>query len=86
MSKFLAGARKAVVAVLGLVAEALNAGLVHGTAAKVASAVIAAATAIGVYVARNATAATPEPSPPSKPAAQQKPATTKRPPVPTMPQ
>ena len=45
----LAQIRKAAVAAVGLLAEALNAGLVHGTAARWAAVVIAAATAAGVY-------------------------------------
>ena len=45
--------RKAVTAAVGVAAEALDAGLVHGTAAKVVGAVIAIATVLGVYAVPN---------------------------------
>lgn len=53
MKLSLAEVRKFVVAVIGLVVEAVNAGLFTGTAAKIAAVVIAAATAAGVYVVPN---------------------------------
>jgi hypothetical protein len=49
----LAEIRKALVAALGLVAQAASAGLLHGRALAVAEAVLGLATAAGVYVVPN---------------------------------
>ena len=49
----LAAMRKAAVAVVAVAAEALALGLLHGTAQNIAQLVIAAATAVGVYVVPN---------------------------------
>ena len=66
VKKLLPEVRKFAVAVAGLAAEAVNAGLFTGTAAKIAALVIAAATAAGVYVIPNgAKAAAPAPTPPA---------------------
>ena len=53
--------RKFLVAAIGVAAEAVSSGLLSGTAAHVASAVIAVATAAGVYVVPNATKAVAPP-------------------------
>lgn len=59
--------RKFVVAVLGAIAIALTQGLIEGTAAKWAAAVIAVATAAGVYVVPNTPApADTGPAPPKE--------------------
>lgn len=54
MSKRLAEIRKALVAGCGVIALALSAGLVGGTARTVLTTVLAVATALGVYVVPNA--------------------------------
>lgn len=54
MKQKLAEARKAATAVAGLVAMAVTAGVLHGRALDVAQAVLAIATAAGVYVVPNA--------------------------------
>lgn len=46
--------RKAAIAVLGVIAQAVALGVLHGTALHYAQVVLAAATAAGVYVAPNA--------------------------------
>lgn len=50
---WIATARKFLVSVLGLVAMLVASGALHGTAQSVAQAIIAIATAAGVYVAKN---------------------------------
>lgn len=47
--QLVAEARKAAAGVVGVVAEIVATGVLHGTAAHVAAIVIAAATAVGVY-------------------------------------
>lgn len=47
--KLLSEARKALIAVVGLVGQAVALGLLHGTALHVAQLVLAAGTALGVY-------------------------------------
>lgn len=49
----LARYRKLIVALVGVVAQAVNLGLLHGTAESWATIVLAAATALGVYTAPN---------------------------------
>ena len=51
---WIARARKFLVSVVGLVAMLVASGALHGTAQNVAQAVIAVATALGVYAAPNA--------------------------------
>lgn len=51
----LAEARKAVVAVVGALAEIVSLGLLHGRALDIANVVITLATATGVYVVPNYT-------------------------------
>ena len=55
--------RKEITAVIGFAAEVVNAGLVHGTALVIVSAIIGAATAFGIYQIPNSTAE--KSSPPS---------------------
>lgn len=53
----LAQVRKAAVAVLGLVAQAVALGVLSGTPLHYAQVILAAATALGVYIAPNKPAA-----------------------------
>ena len=64
MRQRIAQARKAVVPVVGLVAQAVSLGLLHGTALAVASVILWAAAAVGVYSVTNASKAAPA-APPS---------------------
>ena len=74
MKLTLTSVRKFIVAAIGMAAEIVNAGLVHGTAAHYAAMAVAVATAIGVYVVPNGGS---QASQPSTPADQAAPATTK---------
>lgn len=65
MRQKIAEARKALVPVVGLIAQAVSLGFLHGTALDVASAVLWVAAAVGVYSVENAKA----PAPASVPAA-----------------
>lgn len=53
MNARIAEARKALVAALGLVAQAVSAGVLHGQALAIAEGLLAAATAAGVWATPN---------------------------------
>lgn len=59
----LAQIRKAVVAVVGVAALLASTGTLHGTAETIVNAVLAVATALGVYATPNAAAAPPPSDP-----------------------
>jgi ABC-type lipoprotein release transport system permease subunit len=53
----LADVRKALVAIVGVAALLVSAGVLHGTAETIANTILAVATAVGVYVTPNGAAA-----------------------------
>jgi hypothetical protein len=57
MTKYLTTARKALIALVGVVAQAVSLGVLHGTVLAYAQVVLALATAVGVYVVPNKAAA-----------------------------
>lgn len=63
----MAEARKAIVAICGVAAMALNQGFVHGTVAKWISIGLAVATAFGVYMVPNKQKSVPAPIDPPPP-------------------
>ena len=68
-----ANVRKFIAALVGVAAEAADAGLVHGTAAHIIAVAVAVATAVGVFVVPNSAKPATPPNTPATPAA---PATT----------